>query len=331
MSNQLQVIVEESGLEKTKAQYLLDNFTDYFEIASKWEKNAKTIVVTDESQKDQMELARVGRLFLREKRISLEKARKKLKEQSLREGKAIDGIANVLKAVIVPIEEYLSKQEKFVEIQEEKKREALRIEAENKAEEERLEKERIQKLHEERKIILLPYIQWWEPELSSINYGELTQSNFDNILSSLNQEKADYEKEQERIRVENEKLKEEAEEKERKAKEEKERHEKQLAEERAKAEADKQKQEQKLRKEKEKAAAAKKKQDEKLKKEREEAEKKRQEAEKKAKEEQEKIKKEAEEKAEKERKEKERLEELLKNQVECPFCKKKFQAERKNK
>jgi len=44
MENQLSVIVKESGLEKTKAQVLLDNFSTYFQIASEWEKKAKTIV-----------------------------------------------------------------------------------------------------------------------------------------------------------------------------------------------------------------------------------------------------------------------------------------------
>ena len=83
---------------------MLDNFSDYFKIAAEWEQKAKTIKVVDETQKADMEMARVGRLFLREKRIAIEKKRKELKEQSLREGKAIDGIANVLKAVIVPIE-----------------------------------------------------------------------------------------------------------------------------------------------------------------------------------------------------------------------------------
>ena len=142
MENQLQVIVKDSGLDKTKADYILEQFQDYFKIASEWEVKAKTIVVTDESQEVDMEMARTGRLFLREKRIKIENARKTLKEQSLREGKAIDGIANVLKALIVPIDEYLEKQEKFVEIQEEKKRELIRIEVEKKMEEERIAKEK---------------------------------------------------------------------------------------------------------------------------------------------------------------------------------------------
>jgi len=148
MENQLALIVKESGLEKTKSQVLLDQFSNYFQIASEWEKKASLIVVTGADQVSDMKMARVGRLFLREKRIAIEKTRKQLKEQALREGKAIDGIANVLKALIVPIEEYLEKQEKFVEIKAAEKAEKIRNEAEKKAEEERIAKE-----EEERKAV----------------------------------------------------------------------------------------------------------------------------------------------------------------------------------
>jgi len=150
MSNELAVIIKESGLEQTKAQVLLDNFTGYFEIASEWEKKASVIVVKDASQKAEMQMARAGRLFLREKRINIEKTRKELKEQSLREGKAIDGIANVLKALIVPIEEYLGKQEKFVEIKAAEIAELARVELERKAEEDRLAKEEAERKEQER-------------------------------------------------------------------------------------------------------------------------------------------------------------------------------------
>uniref|UniRef100_A0A6H1ZEP0 Uncharacterized protein n=1 Tax=viral metagenome TaxID=1070528 RepID=A0A6H1ZEP0_9ZZZZ len=142
MENNLALIVKESGLESTKAKYILENFQNYFEIAAEWEAKAKTIRVTDASQTADMEMARVGRLFLREKRIAIEKARKELKEQALREGKAIDGIANVLKALIVPVEEYLDQQEHFVEIQQQKEREKLLLEAQQKEEEERIAKEK---------------------------------------------------------------------------------------------------------------------------------------------------------------------------------------------
>ena len=141
-SNQLAVIVKDSGLDATKADYILKNFQDYFKIAAEWEIKAKGIVVRDASQNAEMQMARAGRLFLREKRIAIEKSRKELKEQALREGKAIDGIANVLKALIVPIEEYLDEQEHYVENK--AKEEAARIaaEMERKAEEERIAREK---------------------------------------------------------------------------------------------------------------------------------------------------------------------------------------------
>ena len=143
--NQLQVIVKDSGLDATKADVLLEQFKDYFKIAGEWEERAKAISVTDASQKAEMQMARAGRLFLREKRIAIEKSRKALKEQSIREGKAIDGIANVLKALIVPIEKHLEAQEKFVEIKAQEAAEAKRIELEKQAEEDRIAKEKAEK------------------------------------------------------------------------------------------------------------------------------------------------------------------------------------------
>jgi len=148
--NKLQVIVRESGLETTKAQFILEKFQNYFEIASDWEEKAKTLIVTNENQQAEMEMARVGRLFLRDKRIAVEKARKELKEQALREGKAIDGIANVLKALIIPIEQYLEQQEKFVEIREAAKEDAKRKEIERRMEEERLAEEKAKAEEQER-------------------------------------------------------------------------------------------------------------------------------------------------------------------------------------
>jgi len=154
MSDKLQLIINDSGLETTKARVLLENFKDYFDIADEWETKAKAIVVTDEKQKPDMAMARVGRLFLRDKRIAIEKTRKDLKEQSLREGKAIDGIANILKSLIVPIEEYLEKQEHFIEIRDAELAEQKRIEGERllqaKEEAERIAREKAEAEERER-------------------------------------------------------------------------------------------------------------------------------------------------------------------------------------
>jgi len=125
--NQLAVIVKDSGLDKTKSQILLDQFSNYFEIAATWENKAKTLIVTDVSQKTEMKMAREGRLFLKAKRVDIEKARKELKEQSLREGQTIDAIAKILKNLIEPIEQHLEKQEKFAEIKEKEMKEERKI------------------------------------------------------------------------------------------------------------------------------------------------------------------------------------------------------------
>lgn len=150
MSNQLSVMVQESGLEPSKAQYILENFQDYFALAAEWEKKAKTLVVTSHLQRTDMAMAREGRLFLREKRLAIESSRKKLKEQSLREGKAIDGIANVLKALIEPIEDYLERQERFIEIEQERAEAQQRAEIERRMEAERMAKEKAEAEERER-------------------------------------------------------------------------------------------------------------------------------------------------------------------------------------
>lgn len=150
MENQLQIIVRESGLESTKAQAILTQFQNYFEIAAEWEARAQTILVTDATQKAEMALARTGRLFLRDKRIAIEKSRKELKEQALREGKAIDGIANVLKGLIEPIEAYLDQQEHFVELKAKAELAERQREIERRMEEERIAREKAEAEERER-------------------------------------------------------------------------------------------------------------------------------------------------------------------------------------
>jgi chromosome segregation ATPase len=286
MENQLEVIVKESGLEQTKAKFILDNFTSYFKLADEWEKKAKMINVTSAEQLSDMKIARVGRLELREKRIELEKARKKLKEQALREGKAIDGIANVLKALIVPIEEYLYKQENFVKIQEEAKKEQMRIEAEKKAEEERIAKEKAEAEERERVRLENERLKKEAEERERVLAEERRKAE---------KEKADAAKKQKEMEDQARKEREEAEAKkkeaERKAKEE---------QERIKKEAD-----EKLKAEKEKAIKT--------------AEEVKKHAEQQIEAEKEKARIEA----EKIRKEKEAVEERL-NLIECPHCHKKF-------
>lgn len=134
--NQLSTIVNESGLETNEGQTLMEKFGNYEQIAKEWETKAKEIVVTSRDQKTEMEMAKVARKKFSDLRIEVEKSRKQMKEQSLRKGQAIDAIARFLVSLISPIEEHLKLQEDFIKIEDAKKAEQLRLEAEKKEQEE---------------------------------------------------------------------------------------------------------------------------------------------------------------------------------------------------
>lgn len=183
-NNELQIVVNDSGLEKNKVQALLENFTGYFNEAKAITDKVKGISVTKEDQKKEMQEARKGRLELREVRIKVENTRKELKEQSLREGKAIDGIANVIKALIVPVEEYLEKQEKFAE---------------------ELEKARREKIIAEREAELSKYVS----DISVYTLGEMSKETYEKLLENSKvafeaQKDAEKKAEEERIAKEKE-------------------------------------------------------------------------------------------------------------------------------
>lgn len=116
--NQLVIVASQTGLDTSKVNALMQKFSDSFKEAKSIVQQAKLITVTDETQADKMLEARTSRLKLKEIRVSVEKTRVELKAQSLRESNAIDGMANIIKALIIPVEQHLEKQEKFAEEQE---------------------------------------------------------------------------------------------------------------------------------------------------------------------------------------------------------------------
>lgn len=122
---QITTIIQQNNLEITQAEKMLLPLAKFLQEAKGWEEKARAIVVTDIGQVEQMAAARTARLALKKIRVSAEDTRKDLKEKSLREGRAIDGVANIIKAVIVPIEEHLEKQEKFAEEQEKAKKQKI--------------------------------------------------------------------------------------------------------------------------------------------------------------------------------------------------------------
>lgn len=104
-------------------------------------------------------------------------------------------------------------------------------EAERKAEEERIENERLNKLENERRIEIAPYVQF---ATGSNDLRNMPDDEYEKLLSSLKSAKNEYEAEQEKIRQENERLRIEAEKKEKELQAERDRIEKEREVERQK-------------------------------------------------------------------------------------------------
>lgn len=111
-----------NGMEKTAAEALLSSYGVPFVEAGKLIEQGRQIVVSDESDTDNMALARTTRLALRSQRIAIEKKHDELKADSLAYGKAVDLVQRVALEQIKPVEEHLQLQEKFAEVQQEKRR-----------------------------------------------------------------------------------------------------------------------------------------------------------------------------------------------------------------
>lgn len=120
----------DEGLEPATAQSLREAFESYFKQADEWRAKALTIQITRPDQIREMKLARETRLALREIRINAEKTRKRLKEDSLRKGKAIDGIFNMLAFAVEPLEKHLLEQEQFIARIEEARKAKLKADRE---------------------------------------------------------------------------------------------------------------------------------------------------------------------------------------------------------
>ncbi len=228
--NKLVAVIEESGLEKTQSENILSKFRSFFEQAQEWERKAAALVVTDESETEKIAQAREARLALKKIRTEAENTRKELKEDSLRRSRAIDGVNNVIKALIEPIEKHLEKQEKFVENQ---------------------KKDRIDKMIADRTSRMSQYIE----DTSVYNFENMSSEVFEALLSQVKgswdraqeeikkaeearlEEERKKEEEQEKIRQEHAEMKKKEEDRLKKEEEEK----KRLAEEKRKIEEEHQK------------------------------------------------------------------------------------------
>lgn len=136
-----------------------------------------------------------------------------------------------------------------------------KVEAERKAEQERIEAERKQALHSERKNKLIPFWRFVSEEAKLSNLGEYSDEEFNKLLFNVEAASLEYEREQERIRAENERLAKEKAEIEAKAKAERDAAEKQRLELEAKVKAERELAERNARLQREEAEAEAKKQE----------------------------------------------------------------------
>jgi hypothetical protein len=159
-AGQLQPLVLklDEGLTPDTAQSLRAAFEEYFTAADEWRQKALSIQITRPDQFREMKLARETRLALREIRINAEKTRKALKEDSLKKGKAIDGIYNMLAYAVEPLEKHLLEQEQFIQ---------------------RIEEERKARLKAEREDALRPFT-----DVSLYQLGEMDEATFANLLET---------------------------------------------------------------------------------------------------------------------------------------------------
>lgn len=157
-------------------------FSALFYEARKWEVEAGSINVQSIADVAGMKRARELRLRLKNIRVDCEAKRKEMKESSLRTGKAIDGIANVLKALVEPLEKRLEDQEKFLEKEQERINEELR---------------------QTRRTELLPFAEI-AGYTDQMDLSRLSVKDFENLLASLTaqmdaKKKAEAEAEAERL------------------------------------------------------------------------------------------------------------------------------------
>lgn len=240
-NNKLQVILKEQEIDENDVKKLVKAFGGPFDEVGEILSKYKEIEVTSEDDKEGMAKARELRLALKKARTTIENSRKDLKADIVKQGRAIDSVARLVKEEIEPAEAYLETQEKFAELKEAERKATLKAERTNK-------------------------LMAFTDDISFYNLDEMNDEQFNTLLATLKtqkenevaeakkaeearlaQEKKDAE-EREAQRLENERLKKEAEQREAEqakkdaeARAERERIEKESAEKLAKERAERQK------------------------------------------------------------------------------------------
>lgn len=181
-NTEIAIVLEQNPIGESRGQKILKQFETFFTQAAEWEKKVKDIVITDSSQTELMAQCREGRLILKKIRVEADHKRKELKEDSLREGRVIQGIYNVIENTIKPLEEHLLEQEQFVVRQEQK---------------------RIAELTEERKTLLEPYKEFVPVGVGVL--GAMEKEDFEKLLNGAKLQHEDKIRREEEERIAREK------------------------------------------------------------------------------------------------------------------------------
>lgn len=210
--NELQLVIQESGIEPTKQNQIVEALGQFFNKVPEWEQMIAGIIITDPAEVGKMKMAREARLSLKDTRNEakkfVESKRNEVKARmanDVLEDKLWLKLFQIMEATFKNLESKAEEKEKFAE----------RWEAENK-----------EKLRTERTALLSPYVD----DVSIYPLGDFNEDSFQNLLNGqklahqakieeakrieeerIAKEKAEAE-ERERIKVENERLKKEAEE-----------------------------------------------------------------------------------------------------------------------
>ena len=270
-------IIDKSGLDVKRIKFLKEQFKPFIDKTNEWSEKVFKLNVTSPEQKDLMKQAREGRLILKKVRTEADEIiRKTLKEDSLKESKAIQDIYNSIKSLITPMEDHLLEQELYIQLKEKERIDKLnkvriselepysefvpfglelgklpeeeylkvlngaklQLDAKNiqikKDEDERIKLEDIEKLRSERALSLQPYFDYFVDNENQMNFGKMSEVDFNNLKSNLELRKKDYLTEVKNKEEENKKLLAEKTKREAKAKREKE-----LADAKIKAEKEK--------------------------------------------------------------------------------------------
>jgi hypothetical protein len=285
VSQELQIVLHDSGLELTEAEQIKQSYLPFFIELSEIKKASKKISFENPTELDE-KIARELRIKTMKVRTRSEEIKENRKKIHMLKANVEQSAWNLIRDTCKLEEEHFTSVEKRRELIEKARQEAVRVERVNelqpysefvpvgidlarmagedyakflngaklqyeakqeairKSELERIERERVQLLHNERKNLLLNDWQFVPDEYRADNLGLYNDSQWEQINHLVSRSKVAYQKEQERIRIENEKLK-----------AEKEAAEKLAAEQKAKADAERKVMEEKARKEREEAAA----------------------------------------------------------------------------